>query len=317
MKQTQFITNRQADWQKLEAHFKAERPDPSLDLPALLRAITHDLSIAKSRGYSPTIVSRLNGLVTTAQAHMYRPKQRVLYQLVRFLRLGFPASVHTLKRSVTINHLLFYGFALCAWGLVLFDPQMIYYFVDNAELRNFEHMYRPDSDWRQTERASSGDFQMFGFYIFNNIKIAFQTFVGGLLFGVGALFFLLYNGFYFGALSAHVSNIGYQSTFFSFVITHGAFELTAIVLSAAAGTHIGYTLLNPGRLKRSLAVKEAALRAFPVLFGAFIFLVIAAFIEAFWSSSQMLPNSVKYTVGALCWFAVAVYFMRGVKNAAR
>ncbi|WP_017446958.1 stage II sporulation protein M [Gayadomonas joobiniege] len=317
MKQTQFISIRQAHWQKLEAFFNGEASAEKLDLPALLRAVTHDLAVAKSRGYSPAIIDRLNTLITSAQAHMYRPKQRIGYQLIRFLRLGFPLSVQNLKQACVINHILFYGFALLAAGLVAYQPQMIYSFVDNAQLRTMEHMYNPDANWRQIERASSGDFQMFGFYIFNNIKIAFQTFAGGLLLGVGALFYLLFNGFYFGALSAHMVNIGYQSTFFSFVITHGAFELTAIVLSAAAGTHIGYSLLNPGRLSRHIAVKQAALRAFPVLLGAFVFLVIAAFIEAFWSSSQALPQGVKYAVGTLCWIGVAIYFCRGLKYATR
>ena len=36
-------------------------------------------------------------------------------------------------------------------------------------------------------------------------------------------------------------------TFYSFVVTHAAFELTAIVLSGAAGLRLGHALLAPGR----------------------------------------------------------------------
>lgn len=316
MKQTQFVKNRESDWLTLEQFIKQEKQTDFVDLPALLRAVTHDLAIAKSRSYSPTIVTRLNQLVMSAQAKMYKPKDKVFYQLLRFMRVGFPSSVHVLKRAVIINHILFYGLALFAYVLTLYKPELIYQFVDNAQVSNLESMYNPQAEHQLNERESSGDFAMFGYYIFNNIKIAFQTFVGGLLLGVGALFFLIFNGFFFGAISGHIINIGYQSTFFSFVITHGSFELTAIVLSAAAGTHIGYSLLNPQRLSRSLAVKQASLRAFPVLFGAFVFLIIAAFIEAFWSSSQWIPNSVKYAVGAICWLWVGYYLMRGAKHAA-
>lgn len=316
MKQTQFVKNRESDWLTLEQFIKQEKQNDFVDLPALLRAVTHDLAIAKSRSYSPTIVTRLNQLVMSAQAKMYKPKDKVFYQLLRFMRVGFPSSVHVLKRAVIINHILFYGLALFAYVLTLYKPELIYQFVDNAQVSNLESMYNPQAEHQLNERESSGDFAMFGYYIFNNIKIAFQTFVGGLLLGVGALFFLIFNGFFFGAISGHIINIGYQSTFFSFVITHGSFELTAIVLSAAAGTHIGYSLLNPQRLSRSLAVKQASLRAFPVLFGAFVFLIIAAFIEAFWSSSQWIPNSVKYAVGAICWLWVGYYLMRGAKHAA-
>ncbi|WAJ72187.1 stage II sporulation protein M [Catenovulum adriaticum] len=316
MKQTQFVKNRESDWLTLEQFIKQEKQTDFVDLPALLRAVTHDLAIAKSRSYSPTVVTRLNQLVMAAQAQMYKPKDKVFYQLLRFMRVGFPSSVHVLKRAVIVNHILFYGLALLAYVLTLYKPELIYQFVDNAQVSNLESMYNPQAEHQLNERESSGDFAMFGYYIFNNIKIAFQTFVGGLLLGVGALFFLIFNGFFFGAISGHIINIGYQSTFFSFVITHGSFELTAIVLSAAAGTHIGYSLLNPQRLSRSLAVKQASLRAFPVLFGAFVFLIIAAFIEAFWSSSQWIPNSVKYAVGGICWLWVGYYLMRGAKHAA-
>lgn len=317
MKQIQFVKNREHDWLTLEQFISSEKqPDDFVDLPALLRAVTHDLAIAKSRSYSPNLLNRLNQLVMSAQATMYKPKDRVFYQLLRFMRVGFPSAVHLLKRAVIVNHILFYGLALLAYLFTLYQPELIYQFVDNAQVSNIESMYNPEADHQLNERESSGDFAMFGHYIFNNIKIAFQTFVGGLLLGVGALFFLIFNGFFFGAISGHIVNIGYQSTFFSFVITHGSFELTAIVLSAAAGTHIGYSLLNPKRLSRSVAVKQASLRAFPVLFGAFVFLIIAAFIEAFWSSSRLIPNAVKYSVGALCWLWVGYYLLRGAKHAA-
>jgi hypothetical protein len=36
-------------------------------------------------------------------------------------------------------------------------------------------------------------------------------------------------------------------------------------------------------------------------------LLIAAGIEAFWSSSSWVPNAVKYSVAAFCWFAVIAY----------
>ena len=45
---------------------------------------------------------------------------------------------------------------------------------------------------------------MFGYYIRNNTGIGFQTFAGGLLLGLGTLFFLVFNGFYIGAVFSGV-----------------------------------------------------------------------------------------------------------------
>jgi len=45
-----------------------------------------------------------------------------------------------------------------------------------------------------------------------------------------------------------------------------------------------------------------------LLYGVFAMLVVAAVIEAFWSSATWLPVTAKYGVAALCWIAVLAYF---------
>jgi uncharacterized membrane protein SpoIIM required for sporulation len=97
-------------------------------------------------------------------------------------------------------------------------------------------------------------------------------------------------------------------TFYSFVATHSAFELTAIVLSGAAGLRIGHALLAPGRLTRRQALVGATQDSAIMLYGITAMLIVAAGIEAFWSSARWLAPAVKYSVAALCWAAVLAYF---------
>ncbi len=47
---------------------------------------------------------------------------------------------------------------------------------------------------------------------------------------------------------------------------------------------------------------------FPVIVGAALLTVLAAFFEGFWSASTTIPNNVKYLVGSLCWIAVIGFF---------
>ena len=150
---------------------------------------------------------------------------------------------------------------------------------------------------------------MFGVYIWNNIKIGFQVFAGGLLFGVGAVFFLLFNGFVLGAVAGHLTQIGYITPFYSFVAGHSAFELTAIMLSGAAGLKLGYALIAPGQLTRKAALIAAARNATRIMYGAAGMLLCAAFIEAFWSPLTEVPPPVKYAVGVALWLLVIVYFV--------
>jgi uncharacterized membrane protein SpoIIM required for sporulation len=150
---------------------------------------------------------------------------------------------------------------------------------------------------------------MFGYYIMHNIGIAFQTFASGLLFGLGSAFFLFFNGLMIGAVAGHLTHIGYGQTFWSFVIGHGAFELSAIALAGAAGLQLGWALIAPGRLPRAEALQLAARKSVLLICGVMLFLLIAAFIEAYWSSRTGLAPLTKYLVGAALWCLVATYLL--------
>jgi uncharacterized membrane protein SpoIIM required for sporulation len=150
---------------------------------------------------------------------------------------------------------------------------------------------------------------MFGHYIRNNITVSFQCFAGGLFAGLGSLFFLAFNGALGGAVGGYLVERGMASTFFSFVVTHAAFELTAIILSGAAGLRIGHAVLAPKRQTRVQALVTASRESIVIVYGFTIMLLVAAVIEAFWSSASWLPHAVKYSVASVCWLGVISYFV--------
>jgi uncharacterized membrane protein SpoIIM required for sporulation len=101
------------------------------------------------------------------------------------------------------------------------------------------------------------------------------------------------------------------------VVGHGAFELTAIVFSGAAGLRLGYAILNPGQLSRLDGLRQAGREVVPMLYGIVLMLIIAALLEAFWSSSSSLSIAIKYSVGALLWSLVLLYSCSGRRYESR
>ena len=150
---------------------------------------------------------------------------------------------------------------------------------------------------------------MFGFYVMHNVGIAFQCFAGGLFFGVGSLFFLVLNGVLAGSVAGYLTLRGHGDNFYSFVITHGAFELTAIVLAGASGLALGQALLAPGRRSRLAALQLRARGAIVIVYGMTAMFMIAAGLEAFWSSARWISAEVKFGVGAACWLGIVAYFL--------
>jgi uncharacterized membrane protein SpoIIM required for sporulation len=147
---------------------------------------------------------------------------------------------------------------------------------------------------------------MTGFYVWNNIGIAFRCFATGVLFGLGSVFFLVYNGLTIGAVAGLVTGAGHGKNLLTFTCTHGAFELTAIVISATAGMVMGYALVDTGGRTRFGSLRARGRDIVYLVVGAALMLAIAAVIEGFWSPSGA-PARVKYGTAIAAYTLVISY----------
>jgi uncharacterized membrane protein SpoIIM required for sporulation len=178
-------------------------------------------------------------------------------------------------------------------------------------------MYDPGNR-RVGMRESDASMMMFGVYIWNNVRIGFQTFAGGLFAGVGSAWFLGANGMIIGAVAGYLTQVGYSETFWSFVAGHSSLELLAIVLSGAAGFKLGLAIIAPGNLSRKAALMAAARPAVRIMYGAAVMFFAAAFVEAFWSPITEVGFQIKVIVGICGWILLLAYFtLAGRRRAAR
>jgi uncharacterized membrane protein SpoIIM required for sporulation len=229
--------------------------------------------------------------------------------LAVFALRTFPQKVRAQWRGIGAAFLIFYGLAFFFGALCVVFPDMVYELLPGGQALDLEVMYDPESSHFLHPRDVTSDADMFGFYIYNNISIAFRTFAGGILGGVGSLLLLALNGVILGVSAGHIINKGFGSTFFPFVIGHSSLELTAIILSAQAGLLLGYRFFVTQGLSRAASVREAGREAVPLIAGAALMLVIAASIEAFWSSRFNLPPLLRYGVGGGLWVLLLCYFL--------
>ena len=317
MKQQQFEAEYSSFWRAMEGSLEhLERrasgtPDIAPEhFPAACRRLAHHLALARQRGYSPALLRHLNELMLRAHRQLYRRPPAVGDRVRGLLLDDFPRAVRVQWRWHLAATACLALSALLLFLLILDRPEMVHAVLDDQTLAEMEQMY----DRPQTARTGEDDLLMFGFYIHNNIGIAFRTFAGGLLLGVGALFIMLVNGGFLGAVSAHMVHIEATEAFFTFVVAHAAPELVAICLAGGAGLQLGAAIVAPGRHARLHALRGAARRTLPVIAGVVVLLVLAAFIEAFWSP-RPLAAEIKYAAGALCWFVVISFLLLGGRRA--
>ncbi|MBX2858870.1 MAG: stage II sporulation protein M [Cellvibrionaceae bacterium] len=307
MKQHSFERRHRMQWQQLEATL--ENPKAPLDqhFPEQFRQLCHQLSLAKHRRYSPQLVDRLNEIVIKAHHRFYQHKYRLHFQWLTFFVHDFPHTVRR-NRNFVLSASALFLLPLLATAITCFiNPEFIYSIASYEQVKSMEAMYDPSNRVIGRERESDTNLYMFGYYIYNNIGISFRTFAGGVLFGLGTVFFLVFNGLFIGAVGGHLTQMGFGSTFYPFIAGHGAFELTAIALAGAAGLKLGYAMVHPGQKPWIAALREAGRDAVLIIYGTTAMLLIAAFIEAFWSSSNAVGPSVKYLVGIGFWLLVISY----------
>jgi uncharacterized membrane protein SpoIIM required for sporulation len=275
------------------------------------------LAIAKERLYDTALVERLNNLVLGVYRELYRYRAQTRLNIYAFLKRDFPLAIYRHRYFILLSFLVLVLPGLVAGIWTYLDEDAVYSLLDGPQVRQVERMYDPQARKLGREREAETDIFMFGFYIKNNISIAFRCFAGGMVIGIGTLLVLFFNGMFMGSIAGHLTRLDYVDTFYPFVVGHGSFELTAIVFSGAAGLRLGYAILNPGQLSRLDSLRKAGRDVVPMLYGIFLMLVIAAFLEAFWSSSASLSIEVKYTVGAVLWALVLLYSFSGRRHESR
>ncbi|MCH9670529.1 MAG: stage II sporulation protein M [Gammaproteobacteria bacterium] len=318
MKQDLFVERYENDWNRLDELLSSSRwqvrrsalaPSRS-ELPHLYRQVCHHLALARERGYSLALVDRLHGLCLRGHQALYVRRFSILAELRRFVLADFPRLVRANWIAVLAAAVFLCGSGLTMGRMVYQSPHLIYSVTSPDSVESYESMYDPAATQRVGRaRQADDDFEMFGFYLRNNTSIGFRTFAAGLLFGVGTIVVLLFNGVTIGATAGYLSTKATAIPFWSFVSGHSAPEITAIVLSGAAGLLLGWALVAPGRRTRQQALLYAAKDAVRIMYGAAALFFVAAIVEAYWSSIVPMAPETKWAVGVAGWVVLWSYLI--------
>ena len=308
MRQAPFEAAHAKEWAEFEAFLDGKPAFDRGDMPERFRRVCQGLALATDRRYSADLIERLNLLAMRGHHALYANRRRESQQVLEFMLAGFPRLVRSEWRLVSAAALLFFGPLLGLVAVLQAFPDFVHYLLTPDQIASFHSMYDP-SNKRLGMREADDNIMMFGFYIWNNVRIGFQTFAGGLLACVGSVYFLGANGVIIGAIAGYLTHAGFSQTFWSFVAGHSSLELIAIVLSGAAGFRLGLAVIAPGGRSRKAALVAAARPAVRMMYGAAVLFFAAAFVEAFWSPLTEVPYNVKIAAGIAGWVLVLGYLL--------
>ena len=289
--QDQFVARRRESWTELEQILEPGRelhrllPVEIARAASLYRSVSADLMRARAE-FGPDVVRYLDGLAARSHNLLYGTRAYRLSGLWELLARDFPRTLRKRWRFFVLATGLFYVPFLFGLFGTLASAEFAQTIMPADMLANMESMYEQGFDGGRDVQTDS---QMAGFYVLNNIGIAFRCFATGILFGIGSLFFSIYNGLIIGVGFGWVIRVGHGVNIGTFVCGHGPFELTAIVISAAAGLQMGWALVATEGRTRLGSLRAQARELGHLIVGAAVMLLIAAVLEGYWSPSGLAP----------------------------
>ncbi len=275
------------------------------ELASGYRALCGDLARARQLGLPSDVQGYLDELAGRAHNQLYGVRASSGLGLLRTVAVDFPREVRRQSRFFWLATALFYlPFGVGFLGAVA-DPTFAADILSAPQLAQLEQMYGDGIG-----RGAGADVSMAGFYVWNNVGIAFRCFATGALAGLGSLFYLVYNGLVIGTVAGYLGSVGLGGSLLAFTSGHSAWELTGVVVAGTAGLRLGWSMIVTEGRTRMGSLRAVAPTLYRLVVGATALLMVAAAVEGFWSASPV-PVPIKYGFGLVQIAIVASWLLFG------
>jgi uncharacterized membrane protein SpoIIM required for sporulation len=267
----------------------------------LYRQVAADLSTLRQDPSAHAYTEHVNQLLARAHHIIYSNRGATLHGILRFLRDDYPALFQRQFRYVLFSLAVVLSGALLGSVLTLARPEFMRHMLGPAMVATIERHQM----WTHSVVAVAP--AMSGWLMTHNLTVCFLAYASGILFGLGTLYLMFFNGLLLGVVGVACQQHGMALDLWSFVAPHGALELPSIILAGAAGFRLAHGVLFPGLYRRRDSVAHAGAEASRLVAGIVPLLAIAGTLEGFFSPSAA-PVWLKFTFGAIL-FSLLLYWL--------
>ncbi|MFV0319242.1 MAG: stage II sporulation protein M [Microbacterium sp.] len=294
---------RRGEWARLDELARLRSPSgPEVDeLVARYRSASADLAdIKTSAGRTPT-GDHVSTLLGRARLRLTTTGDSPLRQVPRFFAQQLPAALYRVRWTTLVIAVGFVavGSLVAAW--IAGDPAVLAALGDRADLEHYAE--NEFTDYYSENPAA--DFA--GLVWTNNAWIAAQCVMFGIT-GLWPVYVLVQNAVGVGTAAAVLFAFGRGDVFFASILPHGLLELTCIFVAGAAGLHVFWAWIAPGRRSRGAALAEAGRSMATIVVGLVLALALSGLIEGF-ITRQPWPAWVKIGIGAMALGAFLAYML--------
>lgn len=252
--------------------------DPD-EMAADFTQLVDDLAYAKTFYPAGKVTHFINAQASRIYLDIYKNRKEESNRLVTFWKYELPLTIRKHHKVVLFSFVLFAVFFAIGFFVSMKDENIVRsifgddyvdHTIDNINNGNpfgiYEHG-NPVLSW-------------LGIMI-NNIKVSFRFFVEGIFCGIPVFIDEGREAIKLGVFDYFFTVRGMGADFWLVVFIHGTLEITAIIISAAAGFVLGKSFLFPGTIRRIDAFKQGAKDGVKIMIGLVPVFALAAFFEGF------------------------------------
>jgi uncharacterized membrane protein SpoIIM required for sporulation len=300
-----FIKKNIDKWRK----YQYEAPTDPDEMAQQFTELVNDLGYSKTFYPHSKVTQYLNDLASRIYLTIYSNKREESSRITRFFKTELPLTIFRHRREILYAFLIFVGFAIMAAFSAAHDETFVRGVLGDGYVEMTEDNISKGDPFGVYKHENP--LNMFAYIALNNIYVSFQVFVWGFFIGLGTIYMLFSNGVMVGSFQYYffAKNLGWQSILV--IWTHGTLEISAIILSGAAGLILSNSILFPGSHKRLHSLMHGAKDGLKLMIALVPVLLVAAFLEGFVTrhSYSAMPYWVTIIILVASFAFIAWYFV--------
>ncbi len=306
MKETKFIQQNKKKWADFESLSKTKHKDSNL-YSKLYIQITDDLSYARTFYTNRSVRVYLNNLAQDIFHKIFSRNRKKQSVVKDFWMEDLPSIMYYHRLELLISFLVL----VVSIGIGLLTYQHDADFANKILGDGYIHMTAENIAKKDPMAVykQSGPIEMFINIVLNNLMVDIRTFFSGLIFSIGSVLVLLYNGLMLSAFQFYFVKRGLFYESFLAVWLHGTLEISAMVICGAAGLVLGKGLVFPGTYSRTQAFFSSAQRATKIFFSVLPITIVAAIIESFLTRYTKAPDALRLALILVSLFFILGYYV--------
>ena len=311
MREGLFIKKNIDKWRKYQYETTTD-PD---EMAQQFTELVNDLGYSKTFYPHSKVTQYLNDLASRIYLNIYKNKREETSRIGRFFKTELPLTIRKHHREILYAFLIFVGFALIAAFSAAHDETFVRGVMGDDYVEMTEDNISKGEPFGVYKQGSA--LNMFAYIALNNIFVSFRVFVFGIFIGLGSIKEMFLNGVMVGSFQYYffAKGLGWQSILV--IWTHGTLEISAIILSGAAGLILGNSILFPGSHKRLHSLMQGVKDGLKIMIALVPVLLVAAFLEGFvtrysysampyWISIFILAASLIFIIWYFVWYPIQV-----------